>query len=69
VSTDNGPAIVVKRITRIFWAHKTSVAAFGDSETPIDVQVLQYAAEHDGNTRLGFRSVRQDIGWRCAVAT
>lgn len=31
-------------------AHKTSVAAFGNSEIPIDVRVTNYAAEHDGNT-------------------
>jgi hypothetical protein len=50
VPTDQGAAVVVKGPTRIFWAHKTSVAAFGKSEIPIDVRCLQYAAEHDGKT-------------------
>jgi hypothetical protein len=48
--TDEGAAIVVKGPTRVYWAHKASVAAFGDSEIPIDVRVLQYAADHDGKT-------------------
>ncbi len=48
--TDQGAAIVVKGPTRIYWAHKTSIAAFGDSEIPIDARVLQYAAEHDGKS-------------------
>lgn len=50
VPTDQGAAVVVKGPTRIYWAHKASVAAFADSEIPIDVRVCQYAAESDGNT-------------------
>jgi hypothetical protein len=48
--TDPGAAIVVKGPTRIYWAHKASVVAFGDSEIPIDGRVLQYAADSDGKT-------------------
>lgn len=48
--TDQGAAIVVKGPTRIFWAHKTSVAAFANSEIPIDVRVCLYGAESDSNT-------------------
>lgn len=48
--TDQGAAIVFKGPTRVYWAHKASVAAFADSEIPFDVRSLQYAAEHDGNT-------------------
>jgi hypothetical protein len=47
--TDHGAAVVV---TRIYWAHKASVAAFADSEIPIDGRVLQYAADSDGKTLL-----------------
>lgn len=50
VPTDQGAAVVVKAPTRIYWAHKTSVVTFGRSEIPLDVRVLQYAAEHDGKT-------------------
>jgi hypothetical protein len=50
VPTDQGAAVVVKGLTRMYWAHKTSVVAFGGSEIPIDVRVLSYAAEHDGKT-------------------
>ena len=50
--TDHGAAVVVKGPTRVYWAHKASVATFGRSEVPIDVRVLQYAAEHDGKTLL-----------------
>jgi hypothetical protein len=50
VPTDQGAAIVVKGPTRIYWAHKASVASFGNSEIPIDARSLQYAAEHDGKT-------------------
>ena len=50
VPTDQGAAIVVKGPTRIYWAHKVSVATFGDSEIPIDARALQYGAEHDGKT-------------------
>lgn len=52
VPTDQGAAVVVKGPTRIFWAHKTSVAAFGNSEIPIDVRVCRYGAESDSNTLL-----------------
>lgn len=48
--TDQGAAVVVKGPTRIYWAHKASVAAFADSEIPFDVRVCQYAAESDGKT-------------------
>ena len=48
--TDQGAAVVVKGPTRVYWAHKASVATFGRSEVPLDVRVLQYAAEHDGKT-------------------
>lgn len=48
--TDAGAAVVVKGPTRVYWAHKASVAAFGDSEIPFDVRVCQYAAQNDGKT-------------------
>ena len=48
--TDQGAAVVVKGPTRIFWAHKTSVVAFGASEIPFDARVCEYAAENDGRT-------------------
>jgi hypothetical protein len=50
VPTDQGAAVVVKGPTRVFWAHKTSVAAFADSEIPFDVRVCLYGAESDSNT-------------------
>ena len=50
VPTDQGAAVVVKGPTRVYWAHKASVAAFGDSEIPFDTRVCQYAADHDGKT-------------------
>lgn len=50
VPTDQGAAVVVKGPTRVYWAHKASVAAFADSEIPIDVRVCLYAAEHDSRT-------------------
>ena len=50
VPTDQGAAVVVKGPTRVYWAHKASVAAFAESEVPLDVRVCQYAAESDGNT-------------------
>jgi hypothetical protein len=50
VPTDQGAAVVVKGPTRVYWAHKASVAAFADSEIPIDVRVCRYAAEHDSRT-------------------
>ena len=52
VPTDQGAAIVVKGPTRIYWAHKASIASFGDSEIPIYVRSLQHAADHDGKTLL-----------------
>jgi hypothetical protein len=48
--TDQGVAVVVKGPTRIYWAHKSSLVSFGNSENPIDVRVLQYAAQADGKT-------------------
>ena len=50
--TDQGAAVVVKGPTRIYWAHKASVASFGSSEIPIDVRVLSYAAYSDGKTLI-----------------
>lgn len=52
VPTDLGAAVVVKGPTRVYWAHKTSVVSFGDSEIPFDVRVLNYAATHDGKTLI-----------------
>lgn len=57
VPTDQGAAIVVKGPTRIFWAHKTSVAAFANSEIPIDVRVCLYGAESDTNTLVPHLSL------------
>ena len=51
-STDQGAAVVVKGPTRVYWAHKASVASFGDSEIPIDARVLNYAAHSDSKTLL-----------------
>ena len=48
--TDQGAAVVVKGPTRIYWAHKASVASWAVSEIPCDVRVCQYAAESDGKT-------------------
>lgn len=48
--TDQGAGVVVKGPTRIYWAHKISVAALADTEIPIDVRTLNYAAENDGKT-------------------
>jgi hypothetical protein len=48
--TDAGAAVVVKGPTRVYWAHKVSVAAFANSEVPFDARVCQYAAESDGKT-------------------
>lgn len=48
--TDQGAAVVVKGPTRIYWAHKSSVVSFGNSEIPFDARVLQYAAQADGKT-------------------
>ncbi len=48
--TDQGAAVVVKGPTRIYWAHKSSIVSYGDSEIPLDVRVLQYAAQGDGKT-------------------
>ena len=50
VPTDQGAAVVVKGPTRVYWAHKTSVAAFAQSEIPFDVRVCLYGAESDSNT-------------------
>ena len=50
VPTDSGAAVVVKGTTRIYWAHKASVASLADSEVPIDVRVCQYGAHNDGKT-------------------
>jgi hypothetical protein len=50
--TDHGAAVVVKGHTRVYWAHKASIATFADSEIPIDARVLTYAATSDGKTLL-----------------
>lgn len=57
--TDEGAAVVVKGPTRIHWAHKASVAAFGNSEIPLDARVLLYAAEHDGKTLVPHLALLQ----------
>jgi len=60
--TDQGAAVVVKGPTRIYWAHKQSVASLGGSEIPIDVRVLQYAAENDGKTLVPhLKLLAQDL--------
>lgn len=60
--TDQGAAIVVKGPTRIYWAHKASIAAFGNSEIPIDGRVLQYAADSDGKTlRPHIEQLKADL--------
>lgn len=50
VPTDQGAAVVVKGPTRVFWAHKGSLAAFAQSEIPFDVRVCLYGAQSDGST-------------------
>ena len=50
VPTDQGAAVVVKGPTRVYWGHKTSVAALPGSEVPVDVRVCLYGAEADGHT-------------------
>jgi hypothetical protein len=55
--TDQGAAVVVKGPSRIYWAHKASVAAFADSEIPFDVRVLKYAAHSDGKTLVPHLSL------------
>lgn len=50
--TDQGAAVVVKGKGRAYWAHKCSVASFGDSEIPIDARALNYAAQSDGKTLM-----------------
>ena len=50
--TDHGAAVVVKGNTRIYWAHKASIAALANSEIPIDCCVLNYAADSDGKTLM-----------------
>jgi hypothetical protein len=50
VPTDQGAAVVVKGVTRVYWAHKASVMSLGNSEIPIDARVCLYAAESDGKT-------------------
>jgi hypothetical protein len=52
VPTDSGAAVVVKGPSRIYWAHKASVASFANSEVPFDARACQYAAESDGKTLL-----------------
>jgi hypothetical protein len=60
-STDPGAAVVVKGTTRIYWAHKASVVCFGDSEIPLDVRVLRYAAQADGKTLVPHLLVLQQV--------
>jgi hypothetical protein len=59
VPTDQGAAVVVKGPTRVYWGHKTSVAALPGSQTPIDVRVCLYGAEHDGHTLVPHLEVLQ----------
>ena len=60
--TDQGAAVVVKGPTRIYWAHKASVAAFGASEIPFDVRICGYAAESDGRTLVPhLRLLERDL--------
>ena len=51
-STDQGAAVVVKGPTRVYWAHKSSVFSFANSEIPIDIRVLNYGARSDSRTML-----------------
>lgn len=57
--TDQGAAVVVKGPTRIYWAHKSSVAAFAQSEIPFDARVCEYAAEHDSRTLIPHLGILQ----------
>ena len=57
--TDQGAAVVVKGPSRIYWAHKASVAVFAESEIPLDVRVCLYAAESDGKTLVPHLEVLQ----------
>jgi len=60
--TDHGAAVVVKGHSRIYWAHKASIVAFGDSEIPTDARVLNYAADGDGKTLLPhIRCLQADL--------
>jgi hypothetical protein len=60
--TDQGAAVVVKGPTRIYWAHKASIAAFANSDIPIDARALLYAADSDGKTLLPhIRRMQVDI--------
>jgi hypothetical protein len=60
--TDQGAAVVVKGPTRIYWAHKSSVAAFAESEIPFDARVCEYAAEHDSRTLIPHLEIlRRDL--------
>ena len=68
VPTDEGAAVVVKGPTRVYWAHKGSVAAFGRSEIPFDVRICHYAAEHDGNTLVPhLKLLNRDLALVMAV--
>lgn len=61
VPSDSGAAVVVKGPTRIYWAHKASVASFATSEVPFDVRVCQYAAQHDGKTLVPHLEVITEV--------
>lgn len=50
--TDPGAGVVWKSRSRIYWAHKISIAATGRTEVPLSAAVLNYAARHDGKTLL-----------------
>jgi len=64
VPTDQGAAVVVKGPTRIYWAHKASVAAFAFSEVPFDIRVCLYAAESDSSTLVPHLELLQyDMPW------
>ena len=46
----------------LHWAHKASIATLGDSEVPVDIRTLSYAAEHDGNTLIPhLKALRQEL--------
>ena len=68
VPTDQGAAVVIKGPTRVYWAHKASVAAFGDSEIPFDTRVCQYAADHDGKTLVPhLEALRRELPRGCKL--
>jgi hypothetical protein len=62
IPTDHGAAVVVKGHTRVYWAHKASIATLANSEIPVDARVLTYAATSDGKTLLPhLAALRNDL--------